>query len=105
MKIILILFILLFSHSVFAIGYNTKGDDKCSFILKHDRENHPSIEQKVASWIQGYFTGRNYGNDIQKGRDYDYDTLYFLVIKYCKDNPSKHLSTAAEDIYYYSKKY
>ena len=104
MKTLLTLFVLFFSSSVVA-EYQVKGDEKCSFILSLDRESHPKIRQKVASWMQGYFTGRNYVNDIQMGKNYDYDTLYFLVLKYCRDNPSDFLSHAAEEIYYYSKKH
>ena len=105
MKILLTFFVLFFSSSVVAESYNTKGDEKCGFILQKEKEKHSMIQQKVSSWVQGYFTGRNYENSVQRGEDYDYDTLYFLVLKYCRDNPSKKLSNAVEDIYYYSNIY
>ena len=79
MKILLTLCVLFFSSSVVAETYNTKGDEKCGFILQKEKEKHPKIQQKVSSWVQGYFTGRNYENSVQRGEDYDYDTLYFLV--------------------------
>ena len=68
----------------------------CGIILSYEGEEIP--KEQIMRWITGYITGRNYELNISVGTS-NYDSYYWAIIKYCKDNPLKTLADAAEDLY------
>ena len=50
--------------------------------------------------MKGYITGRNYELNATQANDVDSDSLYYAVVKFCRDNPLKDTDDAA--IYIYS---
>ena len=70
-------------------GYTSLGNNTCGNILAN--ENNPTAKNALIFYMNGYFTARNYENaaDISA----DGDTLFYALIRYCKDNPFKKLRT------------
>ena len=52
------------------------------------------------SWIQGFISGKNSMNGGNKGGNTSYESLYYSVIKHCRENPMDKLDMAVNEIYY-----
>ena len=85
---------LLLSGNTYA-GYTALGNNTCGNILAN--ENNPSAKNALIFYMNGYFTARNYENAADVSADGD--TLFYSLIRYCKDNPFRKLSHASESIY------
>ena len=83
-------------------GYITVNDNSCGDILSLEGKETP--KEQIIRWMSGYISGRNYETDGRVGTGGSHDSLYWAIIKYCKDNPLKVLSDAAEDLYLQLKK-
>ena len=95
MKILLTLFVLFFSSQV--LSYQVLGMYECGEILVDDKNNNKNSKTLTLTWLQGYISARNYIDNADKTAEYE--SLYFAVIKFCKENPLKDLNDAARDIY------
>ena len=99
-KIFLYIFLsLMFSNTVSAT-YLVLGKYGCGQILDDDRKDDTVSKYQTKSYIQGYITGLNYANDSSKGEGVKSASLYYAVIKFCKENPFKGIHHAAEEIYF-----
>jgi len=97
--IILILFVLIpFSSNAQYISF---GYD-CGKILKWERNNNIKQQDMIKSWVQGYMTARNYENNSTKGKGVNIDSIYYALIKYCRENPLETSTGGA--LYIYDKK-
>ena len=85
---------LLLSGNAYA-GYTGLGNNTCGNILSN--ENNPTAKNALIFYMNGYFTARNYENAADVSTDGD--TLFYSLVRYCKNNPYKSLSKAAESIY------
>ena len=85
---------LLFSSN--AKAYRVLNTNTCGQILS--REGTENSKEQIKRWITGYITGRNYELNASIGTT-DYESYYWAIVKYCKDNPLKNISHAAEDLY------
>ena len=93
----------MFSNTVSAT-YLVLGKYGCGQILDDDRKDDTVSKYQTKSYIQGYITGLNYANDSSKGKGVKSNSLYYSVIKFCKENPLKGIHDAAEEIYFYQIK-
>tara|TARA_Y100000768_G_C23933343_1_gene661278 strand:+ start:335 stop:670 length:336 start_codon:yes stop_codon:yes gene_type:complete len=100
MRIIFILIILISSSAI--AKYRVLGQYECGSILSDDKDDDQTSIHMTTSWIQGYITARNYENNVRKSADPD--SLYYAVVKYCKENPLDDIDDAAKDIYLQLKK-
>ena len=81
---------------VSANAYTALGIHNCGEVLS--KENVVAKEM-IKKYVTGYFTGRNYETNGTVGRGAGSDSLYWAVMKYCKDNPLKDTNDAVEDVY------
>ena len=80
-------------------GYLVHGAYQCGEILSDDKDNNTTSMYQTKSYIQGYITARNYSANADVGENVKSQSLYYYVIKFCKDNPLKGIHHAAESIY------
>ena len=94
--LLLILTSLIMTNPSYA--YKVLGSRSCGDLLSSDRDSHDFTKFGVSLWMKGYITGRNY--ELDRGVDnIDGDSLYYAVIKFCRDNPLKDNDDAAIHIY------
>ena len=92
----LILTCLFVSSSSYA-SYSTFSMS-CGSVLKKDKEDNIYVESGITGWMMGYITARNYPNRVLTDRP-DGDSVYYAVLKYCRDNPLDGVADAGEEIY------
>jgi len=96
-QLLLLLLVSLFMTSS-SFAYTILGTRSCGDLLSSDRDNDQLTELTVGIWMKGYITARNY--ELSRGVDnIDSDSLYYAVIKFCRDNPLKDNDDAAIHIY------
>ena len=96
MKKLLVLFILFTTNSIHAYTYS--GMYLCGKLLTMDKEDNPYAKIHVISWFEGYSTGRNFETYTVLD-DFNRDSIYYAMIKYCKENPLKDTVDGADSIY------
>ena len=79
-------------------SYITVNNNSCGDILS--LEGKETAKQQVIRYMSGYITGRNYETNGKVGSGGSHEALYWAIIKYCKNNPLKKMSDAAEDLYF-----
>jgi len=85
-------------------GYTLKGigADKCGEILSDsDNGKKGNFYYMRISWIHGYITAKNSASGAFKGKGVSADSIYYSIIKYCRENPLKDLDDASRHIYKY----
>jgi hypothetical protein len=96
-QLLLLLLVSLFMTSS-SFAYTIFGTRTCGDLLSSDRDNNKITELVVGVWMQGYITARNY--ELRREVDHiDVDSLYYAVIKFCRDNPLQDNDDAAIHIY------
>ncbi len=93
--------VLLGSVDVSLAQYHAKGIGlhTCGKILS-DYDNGEKLHYfGRAQWVLGYITGRNYASNQKKGKDIDYDSIYYSIIKFCRENPFKSLNDSVIYLY------
>ena len=96
-QILIIFFIGLFiSNSSYAY---TSYSHSCGAVIKYDNEGSDYAEIGYDGYVRGYITGRNYELNATQVNDLDSDSIYFAVVKFCRDNPLKSTNDAARYIY------
>jgi len=96
MKKLLVLFILFTTNSIHAYSYT--GMYPCGKLLKMDKDNNTYAKDHLISWFEGYSTGRNLETSTNLD-DFDGDSIYYAMIKYCRENPLKDTVDGADSIY------
>ena len=95
--LLLILTSLFISSSSYA--YTVAGAAKCGGLLSLENDGNSFTKSGTPLWVKGYITGRNYELDRSMNNLPDSDSLYYAVIKFCRDNPLKDIDDAARSIY------
>ena len=93
----LILTSLFITNSSYA--YTIVGAAECGAILRLEDDNNLITKHSTPLWIKGYITGRNYELDRSMKNVPNSDSLYYALIKFCRDNPLKDIDDAAISIY------
>ena len=94
-QLLLLLLLSLFMTSS-SYAYTIVANIRCGPILQMIEDNNSVVRTGITSWVQGYLTGRNYELDrSMKGKASDTDSIYFAIVKFCKENPLKDLDDAA----------
>ena len=86
---------LLLSGNAYA-NYLAKGTFECGEVLS--KENDYAKDQ-LKAYLNGYITGRNYETNMYVGKGVSADSLYYALLKYCKENPLMETHDAAENVY------
>ena len=76
----------------------SKGKVSCGTIIS-SHEDDPETTQMMVLHINGYITGRNYETNGRVGKGVDNDSLYYALLKYCRENPLKSNIDAEQYIY------
>ena len=95
--LILILTSLFMTSSSYA--YTLVGAASCGELLTLEDKGNLISKHSTPLWIKGYITGRNYELDRTMKNPPDSDSLYYALIKFCRDNPLKDIDDAAISIY------
>lgn len=83
-----------------SLGFTGLGAYSCGNIIKLNAVNNQFSEVGTISYFQGYATGRNYElNRTLNSIAPDENSIYYAVVKYCKDNPLETIAQASEYIY------
>ena len=93
---ILIFTSLFITHSSYAY---TSYSHSCGAVINYDNEGSDFARVGYPAYIRGYITGRNYELNATQANDVDSDSLYYAVVKFCRDNPLKDTNDAAKYIY------
>ena len=96
------LFLFIFLSLIFCnvgFSYTIKGSVSCGTIIS-SYDSEPALTNgMMTAFINGYFTGRNYEIDGDVGSGIDNDSMFFALLKYCRENPLKKNYHAAEHIF------
>jgi hypothetical protein len=102
---VFIIFLFIFSAPIYAQNF---GGFSCGKILAYERSNNEIQIDFVALEFVGYIGGRNDAAVLNAGksepyfvkfRDADKPTLFYLLVKHCKDNPTDYIGQAMRAIY------
>ena len=63
------------------------------------KENAAITEGMMTAYVNGFLTGRNYETNGKVGKGVDHDSIFYALLKYCRENPLKDNVDAAEYIY------
>ena len=96
MKSLLTVIILIFSLESFA---TTFGSFSCGEIVEFERDNNKNQMGMVSMWFGGYIDGRDFEDYLDTLPDADPQTLYLLLVKECRKNPTISSRIAASIIY------
>ena len=94
--LLLILTSLIMTNPSYA--YKVLGSRSCGDLLSSDRDSHDFTKFGVSLWMKGYITARNYSENKSTVK-IDVDSLYYAVIKFCRENPLKDNDDAAIHVY------
>ena len=83
----------------FAYSYTAKGVVSCGTIISKEKEAPLITKGMMTAYLNGYITGRNYETNESVGKGVDNDSIFYAILKYCRDNPLKKNLDAAEYIY------
>ena len=97
-KFILLFIITMFATSSIA-GYRAQGFYSCGKVLNFERENNEIAELLISQWFLGYYTARNYIDQYNTENPPDDESIYFAILKYCRDNPLKDTDDASIELY------
>ena len=80
---------------------NFIGHFSCGKVIKYDNDNNPYAKESIVSWFRGFYSGVNWTQGFES-IDYpdDDDSIYYAVIKFCKDSPLKDSADASIYIYH-----
>ena len=99
MKTFLVLFILLFSSSVFAGTIKGGIAHDCASLQRaYDNRDQVLLNQYEQA-ILGFISGMNVAYNTDAGEDVDEDTIVQVAINYCKNNPFSKIVAAADHVY------
>jgi|APSaa5957512535_1039671.scaffolds.fasta_scaffold48467_2 hypothetical protein len=99
-KLLLIILTSLFITNSSYADYAVKGDYSCGNVIKYDKENNSVARKIIVSWFNGFASGANWksGNtDVDTFSDAN--SIYYSVVKFCKENPLKYSADATEFLY------
>jgi hypothetical protein len=95
-----ILAFLLFSSSGVSYAYTVVGGYKCGSLLSEDRKNNQGTKTHVIGWFEGYITALNStSNEDQQALPDNDDSVYYYLVKYCRDYPMSDTVDAADALY------
>lgn len=73
------------------------GAASCGEMISDDKGDNDLLPRGYRSWIQGYVSAMN--NHLGADRYSDIDSMYYQVLKYCKDNPLDMVADGVIDLY------
>jgi hypothetical protein len=97
-KFILVLIMTLFATSSIA-GYRAQGFYSCGKVLNWSKENDEIAEMLISQWFLGYYTARNYVDQFMTDNPPDDVSVYYAILKYCRENPLKDTDDASIKLY------
>jgi len=99
MLLLIILTSLFMTNSSYAANFH--GYYSCGKVIKYDKDDNSSAKGLLVSWFRGFYSGVNWieGYNSDEYPD-DVESIYYAIIKYCKENPLKDSADASMDIYH-----
>ena len=97
-KFILLFIITMFATSSIA-GYRAQGFYSCGKVLNWAKEEDEVAEMLISQWFLGYYTARNYVDQYVTDNAPDDISVYYAILKYCRDNPLKDTDDASIELY------
>ena len=94
-KILLIILLIIFFHT-YANAYTALNAAPCGEII--EKQDSKSAKLQIRYYVTGYISGYNrlgntsFGKNMQTS---EYDSLYWAIVKFCKENPLKDLEDAS----------
>ncbi len=82
-----------------AIAYTVLNAAPCGEIIS--KQDSQATKQQIEYYITGYISGYNRSKNsfIAQGMKVsEFDSLYWAIIKFCKENPLKDLEDASFDV-------
>ena len=80
-------------------AWSAKGGKSCGFVISKHEDDSLLNRTVLVSRLNGYITGRNYETNGRVGKGVDNDSLYYALLKYCRENPLKSNIDAEQYIY------
>lgn len=77
--------------------YTVKGSVECPDILKEDK--HDQYREYNKWWLLGYFTARNYSDQLNIGHNIEDDSIYEMALTFCRNNAGGDWDDAAIYVY------
>ena len=94
--LLIILTSLFITNSSYAGTIN--GHFTCGDVIKYDKDNNLYARESLISWFDGFFSGVNWESNYTL-KVPDSNSVYYSIVKYCKENPMKHSAHASVYIY------
>ena len=99
-KLLILLFSLFFLSSTSVFAATTVGGYSCGQLLQYDKNNNITAKNVVINWFNGFTSGMNVAVDkTLVSKIPDHESVYYAIVKYCKDNPLSDTQEASLDIY------
>ena len=75
------------------------GFYQCGKVLKMVEDDNLFLKPIMVGWFMGFYSGVNWVDDYNTDNPPDDDSIYYAMIKYCKENPLKDTADATVEIY------
>ena len=100
-KLLILLFSLFLLSSPSVFSATTIGGYSCGQLLQYDKNNNITAKNVVINWFNGFISGMNFAVDKNLvNKIPDHESVYYAIVKYCKDNPLSDTQHASIDIYF-----
>tara|TARA_Y100000996_G_C22101386_1_gene469976 strand:+ start:101 stop:421 length:321 start_codon:yes stop_codon:yes gene_type:complete len=99
MKIFLVVVLFFIFQTIANASYIALNASSCGQIISKQDSNTALLQVKY--YVTGYITGYNRSKDLSIGDDLqidEYDSLFWAVVKFCKENPLKDLDDASFNV-------
>ena len=83
----------------FSYAISIAGHHKCGKVTAMVKDENLYIEPVIVGWFMGFYSGVNWVENYNTDNPPDGDSIYYAIIKYCKENPLKDTADATIEIY------
>ena len=99
MKKLSLIFLLALMWCNVGFAYTAKGSVSCGTVISSYKKNAVLTDGMMTAYVNGFLTGRNYETNGNVGKGVDNESIFYALLKYCRENPLKDNVDAAEYIY------
>ena len=93
----LILLIGLLSFSSSALSFTSHATTSCGNLISLENDNVDGGKNFITGWFFGFTTALNFVNN-RKLPKFDIDSIWYSLVKYCKENPLDNSFDAALNV-------
>ena len=98
-KTLPLLLICLFMTSSSYAGSTFSGMYDCGVAIDGEKNDDEWMEVAITKWFQGFYSAANWQTSYTTDTTPNKKSIYYAIIKYCKENPLKDTGDASIVVY------